>query len=113
MILKVNNLVVHYGKAIALHGVSMNVSEGSVVSLLGANGAGKTTLLRTISGLIPATSGEIWFQNKKINKHAGQRSEKSRHQVDPVCRGAYGDLRKKMGQQAPCRRSGRMRNAQR
>jgi branched-chain amino acid transport system ATP-binding protein len=45
----------------------MEVSEGSVVTLVGANGAGKTTLLRAISGLIPATSGEIWFRDKKIS----------------------------------------------
>ena len=67
MLLKVNNLVVHYGKAIALHSVSLEVAEGSVVSLVGANGAGKTTLLRALSGLTPLTSGEIWFRDKKIN----------------------------------------------
>ena len=67
MLLKVNNLTVHYGKAIALHDVSMEVAEGSVVSLVGANGAGKTTVLRAISGLIPITSGEIWFRDKRID----------------------------------------------
>ena len=67
MLLKVNNLTVCYGKATAIHDISMEVAEGSVVSLVGANGAGKTTILRTISGLIPAASGEIWFRNKKIN----------------------------------------------
>jgi branched-chain amino acid transport system ATP-binding protein len=66
MLLKVSNLTVHYGKAIALENVSMEVAEGSVVTLVGANGAGKTTLLRAISGLIPATSGEIWFRDTKI-----------------------------------------------
>jgi branched-chain amino acid transport system ATP-binding protein len=67
MLLRVSNLTVHYGKAIALENVSMEIAEGSVVTLVGANGAGKTTLLRTISGLIPATSGEIWFRDKKIS----------------------------------------------
>ncbi len=67
MLLKVSSLTVHYGKAVALENVSMEVAEGSVVTLVGANGAGKTTLLRTISGLIPATSGEIWFKDTKIN----------------------------------------------
>ncbi len=67
MLLKVSNLTVHYGKAVALQGVSMEVAEGSVVTLVGANGAGKTTLLRTISGLIQATSGEIWFRGTRIN----------------------------------------------
>ena len=46
MLLKVGNLTVHYGKAVALENVSMEVAEGSVVTLVGANGAGKTTLLR-------------------------------------------------------------------
>ncbi len=67
MLLRVSNLTAHYGKAVALENVSMEVAEGSVVTLVGANGAGKTTLLRTISGLIPATSGEIWFRGTKIN----------------------------------------------
>jgi branched-chain amino acid transport system ATP-binding protein len=67
MLLKVDNITVQYGKATALHGVSMEVAEGAVVSLMGANGAGKTTLLRTISGLIPSTSGELWFNGVKIN----------------------------------------------
>ncbi len=67
MLLKVSNLTVHYGKAVALENVSMEVAEGDVVTLVGANGAGKTTLLRAMSGLIPATTGEIWFRDTKIN----------------------------------------------
>ncbi len=67
MLLKISNLTVHYGKAVALENVSMEMEEGSVVTLVGANGAGKTTLLRTMSGLIPATTGEIWFKGTKIN----------------------------------------------
>ncbi len=67
MLLKVNQMTVHYGKAIALQDVSMEVAEGSVVTLVGANGAGKTTLLRALSGLVPLTSGEIWFLGKQIN----------------------------------------------
>jgi branched-chain amino acid transport system ATP-binding protein len=67
MLLKVNNATVRYGKATALDGVSLEVTEGTVVSLVGANGAGKTTLLRALSGLIRLTSGEIWFNGKNIN----------------------------------------------
>jgi len=67
MLLRVSNLTVYYGKAVALENVSMEVAEGSVVTLVGANGAGKTTLLRTMSGLISATSGEVWFKGTKIN----------------------------------------------
>jgi branched-chain amino acid transport system ATP-binding protein len=67
MLLSVSNLTIHYGKAIALDNVSMEVAEGSVVTLVGANGAGKTTLLRALSSLIPATSGEITFMGRRIN----------------------------------------------
>jgi len=67
MILKVKELTVHYGKAIALNGVSLEVAEGSVVTIIGANGAGKSTILKALSGLISCTSGEIWFLDKRIN----------------------------------------------
>jgi branched-chain amino acid transport system ATP-binding protein len=66
MLLKVNNLTIRYGKATALHNISMEVAEGSIVSLVGANGAGKTTLLRALSGLIPLASGAIWFKDENI-----------------------------------------------
>ena len=51
----------------ALDDVSIEVPEGSVVSIIGANGAGKSTLLRTVSGLNPATSGDIFFRDRRIN----------------------------------------------
>jgi branched-chain amino acid transport system ATP-binding protein len=67
MLLEIKNLRVHYGRAEALKGISISVEEGSVVTLLGANGAGKTTTLRAISGLKRPTSGEIWYQDKRID----------------------------------------------
>jgi branched-chain amino acid transport system ATP-binding protein len=68
MLLEVKSITVHYGKSIALDDVSLEVAEGSVVSIIGANGAGKSSLLRALSGLTPLTSGEIWFQgNKRID----------------------------------------------
>jgi branched-chain amino acid transport system ATP-binding protein len=67
-LLSVKNISVHYGKAMALEGVSLDIEEGSVVSIIGANGAGKSTILRVISGLKRLTSGEIWFNEKKIDK---------------------------------------------
>lgn len=67
MLLEVKDLRVHYGKAEALKGFSINVKEGSIVTLIGANGAGKTTTLRTISGLKAPTSGEIWFRGERID----------------------------------------------
>lgn len=68
MLLEVKNLTVHYYKVAALKGISFNVEEGSVVTLIGANGAGKTTTMRTISGLKHPSSGEIWFEGQRIDK---------------------------------------------
>jgi branched-chain amino acid transport system ATP-binding protein len=67
MLLEIKDLKVQYGKAKAVEGVSLNVAEGEIVSIVGANGAGKTTIIRTISGLKKPVSGEIWFQNKRID----------------------------------------------
>jgi branched-chain amino acid transport system ATP-binding protein len=67
MLLQIKDLSVYYEKARALHDVSLDVDEGEIVSIVGANGAGKTTILRTISGLKKPASGEIWFQNKRID----------------------------------------------
>lgn len=64
--LHVENLNVHYGVIHALKGVSIDVPQGKIVSLIGSNGAGKTTLLRTISGLIKPTSGSIIFEGNDI-----------------------------------------------
>jgi branched-chain amino acid transport system ATP-binding protein len=65
--LKVLNLRSGYGNLIVLKGISIHVSKGEIVTIIGANGAGKTTLLKTISGLIQANSGEINFGTEKIN----------------------------------------------
>ncbi len=67
MLLKVENLRVHYGSLEAIKGISLELEEGSLVALLGANGAGKSTVLRTISGLIKPTSGQILLQEKRID----------------------------------------------
>ena len=67
MLLRINNLTVGYGKAVAIDNISLNISKGNIVSLVGANGAGKTTLLRTISGLNSPSEGEIWFDNVRID----------------------------------------------
>jgi branched-chain amino acid transport system ATP-binding protein len=68
VLLEVRDAVVHYGRIEALHGVSLIVREGELVTLLGANGAGKTTLMRAISGLRPLTSGSVWFQGQDISR---------------------------------------------
>jgi len=67
MLLWIKDLRVHYGKAEALKGVSVEIHEDEIVTFIGANGAGKTTVLKSISGLKKPTSGEIFFQGKKID----------------------------------------------
>ena len=64
--LEIKNLVVNYGVIAALHGVSLRVPQGSIVTLIGANGAGKTTTLRTISGLLRASAGEVLFEGRSV-----------------------------------------------
>lgn len=66
--LKVENISVHYGMIQAVKGISFEVKEGEIVSLIGANGAGKTTILRTISGLVRPSKGTILFEGKNIEK---------------------------------------------
>ena len=64
--LEITDLVVNYGSITALHGISLTVEQGSIVTLVGANGAGKTTTLRTISGIVKAKSGTITFDGEDI-----------------------------------------------
>ena len=64
--LKVYNANVYYGKIHAIKGVSFEVNEGEIVSLIGANGAGKSTILRTVSGLLRSKTGTISFEGKSI-----------------------------------------------
>ncbi|MBO0480535.1 ABC transporter ATP-binding protein [Vagococcus fluvialis] len=66
--LEVENISVHYGMIQAVKGISFEVKEGEIVSLIGANGAGKTTILRTISGLVRPSKGTILFEGKNIEK---------------------------------------------
>jgi branched-chain amino acid transport system ATP-binding protein len=67
MLLSVKNISVHYGKSMALDGVSLEIAEGSVVSIIGANGAGKSTILRAVSGLVTLSAGEIQFLGSRIS----------------------------------------------
>jgi branched-chain amino acid transport system ATP-binding protein len=64
--LQVRDAVVRYGAITALHGISFNVEEGEIVTLLGANGAGKTTTLRMLSGLHAPSSGSISFEDQDV-----------------------------------------------
>ena len=68
MHLEIKDLRVHYGKIEAIKGISFNVDQGEIVTLIGANGAGKTTTLKTISGLRSVSSGSVIFDGKDISK---------------------------------------------
>jgi branched-chain amino acid transport system ATP-binding protein len=65
-VFQVKEIDVFYGDAQALYGLSLQVREGEVVTLVGANGAGKTTTLRAISGLLPVARGEIAFEGRSL-----------------------------------------------
>jgi len=65
-LLQIDRLDVRYGPIQALKGVSLQVDEGEIVTLLGANGAGKTTLMRTISGLLRAHAGDVKFRGRSL-----------------------------------------------
>ncbi|WP_066367224.1 ABC transporter ATP-binding protein [Neobacillus fumarioli] len=64
--LKINDINVYYGNIHALKGVSLDINQGEIVTLIGANGAGKSTLLKTISGLLKPKTGEIIFENVNV-----------------------------------------------
>ena len=66
--LEVKNLEVYYGVICALKGISFEVNEGEIVSLIGANGAGKTTMMQSVVGLIPKKSGSVIFDGHDITK---------------------------------------------
>ena len=70
--LKIDNIDVFYGAIHALKGISLEVSQGEIVTLIGANGAGKSTTLRTISGLLKPKNGTIKYEGKDIAGHKAQ-----------------------------------------
>ncbi len=72
MLLTCDDLVSGYGRLEVLHGVTLAVDEGEIVSVLGANGAGKTTLLRAVSGTLPVWSGNVTFAGTRV---AGRKPE--------------------------------------
>lgn len=66
MLLEVNNLNAFYGELAVLDNISLNVSDGEIVTIIGANAAGKSTLLKAISGMIRSTKGKVTFQRNDI-----------------------------------------------
>ncbi|MBS7341060.1 MAG: ABC transporter ATP-binding protein [Lachnospiraceae bacterium] len=67
-LLEIKDLEVFYGMIQAIKGVSFQVNEGEVIALIGANGAGKTTILHTVTGLLEAKKGSVFFDGKDITK---------------------------------------------
>ena len=77
--LKVDDINVYYGNIQALKGVSLDINEGEIVTLIGANGAGKSTLLKTISGLLKPKMGKILYKDQSIAGKAGTVNRKNRN----------------------------------
>jgi branched-chain amino acid transport system ATP-binding protein len=90
-LLELSNVEARYGQIRALHGVSLTVDEGEVVSLLGANGAGKTTTLRAISGAV-RKSGDVAFDGRSIAKRAPESIARLGVAHVPEGRGLFGEL---------------------
>ena len=66
--LEVKNIQTYYGNIQAIKGISLEISEGEIITLIGANGAGKTTTLMSISGIVPPKSGDILFMGKPLQE---------------------------------------------
>ena len=81
--LELNDINVYYGAIHAIKGISLDVAEGEIVTLIGANGAGKSTTLRTISGLLRPKTGSITFLGKDIAARPAQDIVKA---GSPKCR---------------------------
>ena len=91
-LLKVTNLVVSYGGIEALKGISFEVEEGQIVTLIGANGAGKSTTLRTISGLVPPKDGRIYFEGRDITDYNTQKIVETGIAMVPEGRRVFANL---------------------
>src|SRR3984957_19543467 len=88
-LLRVEELQVRYGPALALANVSLTLRAGDVVAVLGANGAGKSTLARTVSGLVPAGRGTITFDGKDITRWPAYRAPPGALVYPPEGRGIF------------------------
>ena len=89
MILDVNGLHAHYGKSHVLQGVSFQIHDGELVTLLGRNGAGKTTTLKSIVGVVPPTAGSIQFLGKPVQGLAAHEAARQGICLVPEHRGIF------------------------
>ena len=92
MLLKVQDLYVSYGNIRAVHGVSFEVEEGEIVTLIGANGAGKSTILNTVAGLLKPDSGQILYQGTDIAGQEANEIVKQGMALVPEGRRIFGNL---------------------
>jgi len=110
MLLELEDVRVHYGKVVALKGISLHVDEGEIVTLIGSNGAGKTTTLKTVSGLRPLTSGSVRFAGRSIAGLPAHRIVELGLSQSPEGRGVFPGMtvmdNLEMGAYARSRRSG-------
>ena len=91
-LLKVTDLVVSYGGIEALKGISFEVDQGQIVTLIGANGAGKSTTLRTIAGLVPHKDGRIYYEGRDITDFNTQKIVENGIALVPEGRRVFANL---------------------
>jgi branched-chain amino acid transport system ATP-binding protein len=89
MLLEIRDLAIRYEGAEVVKGVSMNLDDGEIVTLIGSNGAGKSTILRAISGLKAPSRGEIWFAGARVDGRSPQSIVKSGIVQVPQGRGLF------------------------
>jgi branched-chain amino acid transport system ATP-binding protein len=92
VLLSIQDLKVAYGNILALQGISLEVREGEIVTLIGANGAGKSTLLRAISGIVPIRSGKITFGSVNLGATPAHRIVELGVAHVPEGRGIFANL---------------------
>lgn len=90
--LEIKDLQVHYGGIHALRGISLNIADGKIISLIGANGAGKSTTLKAVMGLIPKTKGTVLYDGKDISAYKTRDIVKNGLILTPEGRRVFPDL---------------------
>jgi branched-chain amino acid transport system ATP-binding protein len=92
VVLKFEDVSVHYGVVQAIHGVSFDVRKGEIVTLIGANGAGKTTTLRSVSGLVKVSGGRVTYKGETISNQPAHLIVRKRICQAPEGRGIFLNL---------------------